>query len=79
MSSELGLWDWHQAAVAGDPSSQKPCDLVLFSTDGRPVARYHLEATWPAKVELVTEPGAPGTVTETVTLVADTLRRLPPT
>ena len=26
-------------------------DIVMYSTDGKPVARYHLETAWPSKLE----------------------------
>lgn len=34
--------------------SQKRCDpdVVMYSTSGTPVARYHLENAWPSKLEI---------------------------
>jgi T4-like virus tail tube protein gp19 len=27
-------------------------DVVMYDTDGKPVARYHLEQAWPSKIEI---------------------------
>jgi hypothetical protein len=33
-------------------AARKSASLVMYDTSGSPVARYHLENAWPAKVEI---------------------------
>jgi phage tail-like protein len=49
----------------------------MYNTDGKPVARYHLEHAWPAKLEIGTlGAGRTEVLTESVTLVCEHLQRL---
>jgi hypothetical protein len=44
-------------------------DVVLYSTDGKAVARYHLESAWPSKVEISgLKAGASEVLMESLTL-----------
>jgi hypothetical protein len=45
-SASPALLAWVQSGKRSDP------DVVLFSADGKPVARYHLEDAWPSKLEI---------------------------
>jgi|tagenome__1003787_1003787.scaffolds.fasta_scaffold20895275_2 hypothetical protein len=44
------------SALAASPLNPQPeppgLARTMYSTDGTPVARYHLEMAWPAKIEL---------------------------
>ena len=49
----MELWLWHEAVLMGDiVAARKSCSLVMYATDGTPVARYHLEMAWPSKLEV---------------------------
>src|ERR1700746_558221 len=51
-NSSMELWTWHEAVLTGDmAAARKSCSLVMYNSDGKPVARYHLENAWPAKLE----------------------------
>lgn len=46
----FGEWA-HQTRVQGE-AARRDATLVVFATDGSPVARYHLENAWPSKLEV---------------------------
>ena len=49
----MELWTWHEAVLNGDmAAARKSCSLVMYGPNGKPVARYHLENAWPAKLEV---------------------------
>jgi phage tail-like protein len=75
MTRGLQLQEWLEAALLGDPAARKSCSLVMYNTKGDPVARYHLENAWPAKIEIGSlKAGASEVLLETVTIVADEIR-----
>jgi phage tail-like protein len=78
MNNSLELWAWHEAVVLGDiAAARKSCSLVMYQTDGRPVARYHLEMAWPSKIEIgALKAGASEVLMETVTIVAEHIQRV---
>jgi phage tail-like protein len=78
MNNSLELWAWHEAVVLGDiAAARKSCSLVMYQTDGKPIARYHLEMAWPAKIEIgALKAGASEVLMETVTLVAEHIQRV---
>jgi phage tail-like protein len=44
--------EWaHQAKTQG-MAAGRSATLVVFATDGSPVARYHLENAWPSRLEI---------------------------
>jgi T4-like virus tail tube protein gp19 len=45
-NQSMELHAWHASAA------RKSASLVMYATDGTPVARYHLELAWPAKIEI---------------------------
>src|SRR5688500_16804198 len=49
-NNSLDLWKWHETVNRVKPG--KPFTLVMYNTKGDPVARYHLEQAWPAKIEI---------------------------
>jgi hypothetical protein len=51
----------------------------MYNTNGKPVARYHLEQAWPAKIEIgPVKSGANEALMETVTIVCEHVQRLAP-
>ncbi len=53
-------------------AAQKNCTLTVYNTEGKPVARYHLEKAWPSKIEVAgLKAGANEMLMEAVTLVAE--------
>jgi hypothetical protein len=51
----------------------------MYNTHGTPVARYHLENAWPAKIEIgAMKVGASKVLMETVTLTCERIERVAP-
>ena len=76
-TTDLRLSAWHQSVVDGLPAARKSATLVMYAAGGTPVARYHLESAWPAKIEIGgRRAGASEVLTETVTVTFDDLQRL---
>lgn len=79
MSTGTEMWAWHEAVVAGDLAvARKDCSLVMYGTDGKVVARYHLEHAWPAKLAVVAREAGTGQhrLTETATFVCEHIQRI---
>ena len=78
-TADLSIWQWHLAALGGQPGARKSCSLVMFDAKGDPVARYHLTNAWPAKVEIgALKAGASEVLMETVKIVAERIDRVAP-
>jgi phage tail-like protein len=79
-NQSMELWLWHEAVLMGDiVAARKSCSLVMYSTDGTPVARYHLEMAWPSKLEVGgLKAGASEVLYETVTIVCEHIQRVAP-
>jgi phage tail-like protein len=79
-NQSMELWLWHEAVLHGDIiAARKSCSLVMYATDGTPVARYHLEMAWPSKLEVgALKAGASEVLMETVTLVCEHIQRVAP-
>ena len=77
-NASMELWAWHEAALMGDiVAARKSCSLVMYDTAGKPVARYHLEHAWPAKLEIgALKAGASEVLMETVTIVSERIQRV---
>ncbi len=77
-TSDPQMWSWHEAARMGEMgAARKSCSLVMYDASNKPVARYHLENAWPAKIELAgLRAGSADVLTETITLVCDHLQRV---
>lgn len=77
-NSSMELWAWHEAVLMGDiVAARKSCSLVMYGTDGKAVARYHLEHAWPSKLEVgALKAGASEVLMETVTLVSERIQRV---
>jgi phage tail-like protein len=75
---DMGIFAWHEAALESRPSeARKSADLTMFNPAGEPVARYHLENAWPAKIEISTlKPGSGDVLYETVTFACERLQRV---
>ena len=80
MNSSMELWAWHEAVRRGDmAAARRNCSLVMYSAEGKPVARYYLDHAWPSKLEIgAVKAGAGAVLTETLTLVCDQLQRVAP-
>ncbi len=79
-NSSMELWAWHEAVLMGNiVAARKSCSLIMYNTDGKPVARYHMEHAWPAKIEIgALKAGASEVLMETVTIVCESLQRVAP-
>jgi phage tail-like protein len=76
----MELWSWHESVLMGDMlAARRSCSLVMYAADGKPVARYHMEHAWPAKIEIgALKAGASEVLMETVTLVCEHIQRVAP-
>ncbi|MGC9665884.1 phage tail protein [Planosporangium sp. 12N6] len=79
-NNSMELWAWHEAVLLGDiVAARKSCSLVMYNYDGKPVARYHMEHAWPAKLEIgALKAGASEVLMETVTIVCENIQRVAP-
>lgn len=77
-NNSMELWAWHEAVLHGNiVAARKSCSLIMYNYDGKPVARYHLENAWPAKLEVgALKAGASEVLMETVTLVCERIQRI---
>jgi phage tail-like protein len=77
-NASMELWAWHEAVLMGDiQMARKSCSLVMYSTDGKPVARYHLEHAWVSKLEIgALKAGANEALMETATIVCERIQRV---
>jgi phage tail-like protein len=72
------LWGWHAAMLRGDPAGRRNVTLTAFNSEGKPVARFYLEAAFPSKITIGgATAGASEALIETVTLVATDIQRVP--
>ncbi len=76
----MELWAWHEAVRNGDiVAARKSCSLVMYGYDGKPVARYHCENAWPAKIAIgALKAGANEMLMESVTIVCEHIQRVAP-
>ena len=74
----MELWGWHEAVLFGNMGqARKSCSLVMYNVEGKPVARYHLENAWPAKIEIGSlKAGASEVLMESVTIVCEHIQRV---
>jgi phage tail-like protein len=78
MTNGAELWSWQDAALSGAAGGRKDADLVMYASDGTPVARYHLQNAWPSKLQIgALKAGASEVLLETVTLVCEHIQRVP--
>jgi phage tail-like protein len=77
-NSSMELWSWHEAVLMGNiVAARKSCSLIMYNTDGKPVARYHLEHAWPSKLEIGSlKAGSSEVLMETVTIVSERIQRV---
>jgi phage tail-like protein len=77
-NTSMELWAWHEAVLHGNiVAARKSCSLIMYNYDGAPVARYHLEHAWPAKLEVSPlKAGASEVLMETVTIVCEHIQRV---
>ena len=72
LTREATFTEWaHQTRTQGE-AARRDVTLVVFATDGSPVARYHLENAWPSRHEVGSAtPGGNAVVVERLTLTYD--------
>jgi phage tail-like protein len=79
LTTSIELWDWHEDVLRNGSRGWKNSELVMYDTEGRPVARYFLENAWPAKLEIDTLKAEENEIlTETVVIVCEHMRRVSP-
>jgi len=77
MTGDLSLWTWHVAALGNPNARRRNASITIYDTAGAPIARYHLEQAWPAKVEIgALKAGASEVLMETVTIVCESIQRV---
>ena len=77
-TNDLGIFEWHHDSL-GRRAARRDAVLVMFDVQGRPLARYHLESAWPAKVVISgVKAGASEALFETVTLACEDIQRVAP-
>jgi phage tail-like protein len=76
-NQSTALWAWHQAVLDGTSAARHSASLVMYRTDGTPVARYHLENAWPSKLEVGAPDASKNEVSiETLELTAEAITRV---
>lgn len=78
LNRSMEMWAWHEAVLMGDiVAARKSASLVMYASDGKPVARYYLENAWPSKIEIgALKAGASEVLMETVTIVCEQIQRV---
>lgn len=76
----VDMWTWHEAVLNGDiAAARKSGSIVMYAYDGSPVARYHFENGWPAKISVGgLKAGANDVLMEEVTIVCEHIMRVAP-
>jgi phage tail-like protein len=79
-NNSMELWAWHEAVLQGNmAAARRSCSLVMYNVDGKPVALYHLEDAWPAKIEIGGQKaGARELLMESVTHTCTHIQRVAP-
>jgi phage tail-like protein len=72
LTGDATFGEWaHQTKMQGE-AARRDVTLVVFATDGSPVARYHLESAWPSRLEVGSDVrGGDTLVVERLTLSYD--------
>jgi phage tail-like protein len=78
LDEDMNMFAWHQSVVEGQiTAARRSATLTMYDTAGDPVARYHLENAWPAKVIVSgLKAGSSEVLYETVTLACESLQRV---
>lgn len=80
LTGGMELSAWQQAVQDGQTTAaRKSVSLILYNTDGSPVAKYFLTNAYPAKLEITAlKAGSSQILYESVTLVSDRIQRVSP-
>ncbi len=75
---DMRLFAWHESVVDGPlPAARRDCTVTVFNSSGTPLARYHLQKTWPFRIEVGPLSVSPTeNLLETVTLICDHVSRV---
>jgi phage tail-like protein len=76
LTSDTQLAAWHETAFEDPSVARKSTTLIMYNTRGEPVARYHLEDAWPAKLEIGTLEPRSDDLYETITLSCARIQRV---
>ena len=78
MTRNIEMAAWHELVILGDvAAARKSASLTIYSSDGTPVARYHLTDAWPSKIEIGTlKAGSSEVLMETVTMTCEFIQRV---
>ncbi len=77
-TNDLGIFEWHHDSL-GRRAARRDAVLVMYDVQGQPLARYHLESAWPAKVVISgVKTGASEALFETVTVACEDIQRVAP-
>ena len=78
MTRNIEMAAWHELVILGDvAAARKNVSIIAYGADGKPVARYHLTAAWPSKIEIgALKAGASEVLIETVTMTCEFMQRV---
>ena len=78
MTRNIEMSAWHELVLLGDiAAARRNIAIVAYAHDGKPVARYHLTAAWPSKVNISTlKAGSSEVLLETVTITCEFIQRV---
>jgi phage tail-like protein len=78
MTRSIEMAAWHELVILGDvAAARKNVSIIAYGADGKPVARYHLTAAWPSKIEIGTlKAGDSEALMETVTITCEFIQRI---
>ena len=79
-TQDMEMSSWLEAAQAGAAGSgRRNASVIMYSQEGRAVARYNLTNAWPSKIEIgALKAGASEVLMESVTLTAERIERVAP-
>ena len=77
LNNSMEIAAWHEQALLGDPAARRSASLTAYASDGRAVARFHLQQAWPSKLEVgALKAGASEVLLETVTITTESIDRV---
>jgi phage tail-like protein len=74
-STDVKLQTWYRSSQS--TAGRKNAVLIVYDTQGAPLARYHLTNAWPSKLEIGSVTAGNSTqLMETVTIVSERIQRV---
>jgi len=68
------LWQWHIAALAGQPTARTDATITVYDAGGHALMTYLLYNAWPTKLEIAGLKAGTDIVHESVTLTCDSIQ-----